>query len=153
VPERKAILPLLTDMQRGFGFCHVAIVKDEFGVTLGMVTQEDILEEIVGEIRDEFDRDELLTIRRIGDDSYEALGRISVLDFNRETGWSVPFEKGDTLGGLVFNTLGRAAQKGEKLEVPGYRVTAIDVSGSRITRVRIEQQREDDSRGEEAAAR
>ncbi len=150
VPERKAILPLLTDMQRGF--CHVAIVKDEFGVTLGMVTQEDILEEIVGEIRDEFDRDELLTIRRIGDDSFEALGRISVLDFNRETGWSVPFEKGDTLGGLVFNTLGRAAQKGEKLEVPGYRVTVIDVSGSRITRVRIEP-RADDSEAEEAVAR
>jgi putative hemolysin len=150
VPERKAILPLLTDMQRGF--CHVAIVKDEFGVTLGMVTQEDILEEIVGEIRDEFDRDELLTIRRIGHDSFEALGRISVLDFNRETGWSVPFEKGDTLGGLVFNTLGRAAQKGEKLEVPGYRVTAVDVSGSRITRVRIEQQPEQSTSASEAAA-
>jgi putative hemolysin len=150
VPERKPILPLLTDMQRGF--CHVAIVKDEFGVTLGMVTGEDILEEIVGEIRDEFDRDELLTIRRIGHDSFEALGRISVLDFNRETGWSVPFEKGDTLGGLVFNTLGRAAQKGEKLEVPGYRVTAVDVSGSRITRVRIEQQPEQSTSASEAAA-
>jgi putative hemolysin len=117
-----------------------------------MVTGEDILEEIVGEIRDEFDRDELLTIRRISADSFEALGRISVLDFNRETGWSVPFEKGDTLGGLVFNTLGRAAQKGEKLEVPGYRVTAVDVSGSRITRVRIEQQPEQSTSASEAAA-
>ena len=151
VPERKAILPLLTDMQRGF--CHVAIVKDEFGVTLGLVTQEDILEEIVGEIRDEFDQDELLTIRRIGDHSFEVLGRISVLDFNRETGWSVPCEKGDTIGGLIFNTLGRAAQKGEKLELPGYRVTTIDVSGSRITRVRIEQEREDDAHAEEVVAR
>jgi CBS domain containing-hemolysin-like protein len=150
VPQRRAILPLLTDMQRGF--CHVAIVKDEFGVTLGMVTQEDILEEIVGEIRDEFDREELLTIRRTDDGSFEAPGRVSVLDFNRETGWSVPSEKGDTLGGLVFNTLGRAAKKGETLEVPGYRVTTIDVSGSRITRVRIEQARDGESRAEEAVA-
>ena len=92
VPERKPILPLLADMQRAF--VHVAMVKDEFGVTEGMVTQEDILEEIVGEIRDEFDREELLDIRKLGDGSYQALGRVTVLDFNRETSWEVPAERG-----------------------------------------------------------
>jgi CBS domain containing-hemolysin-like protein len=88
VPERKRILELLTDMQNAF--VHFAIVKDEFGVTLGIVTQEDILEELVGEIRDEFDRDELLTIRQIAPGRYEALGRVTVRDFNRQTGWKAP---------------------------------------------------------------
>jgi CBS domain containing-hemolysin-like protein len=135
VPERKPILRLLTEMQRAF--CHVALVKDEFGVTQGLVTQEDILEEIVGEIRDEFDSEELLTIRKLRGGDYEALGRIKVLDFNRETGWQVPAEKGDTIGGLIFNTLERAPQKGESVGVRGYRLECVDVSGSRITRVRV----------------
>lgn len=135
VPERKPILRLLTEMQRAF--CHVALVKDEFGVTQGLVTQEDILEEIVGEIRDEFDSEELLMIRKLRDGSYEALGRIKVLDFNRETGWQVPAEKGDTIGGLIFNTLERAPRNGEWVDLPGYRLECTDVSGSRITRVRI----------------
>jgi len=135
VPERKPILRLLTDMQRGF--CHMAVVKDEFGVTQGLVTQEDILEEIVGEIRDEFDSEELSTIRRLPDGSYEALGRVTVRDLNREAGWQVPAERGDTLGGLFFNTLERAPRKGELLSVPGYDLVCVDVSGSRITRVRV----------------
>ena len=135
VPERKAILRLLTDMQRAF--CHIALVKDEFGVTLGLVTQEDILEEIVGEIRDEFDSEELLTIRKLDDGSYDVLGRVTVLDFNRVSEWQIPAERGDTVGGLVFNTLGRAPRKGERVQVPGYDLRCVDVSGSRIVRVRI----------------
>ena len=135
VPERKPILRLLADMQRSF--CHVALVKDEFGVTLGLVTQEDILEEIVGEIRDEFDFEELLTIRKLGDDSYEVLGRVSVLDFNRETGWRLTAEKGDTLAGLFFNTLGRSPRRGEGVDLNGYELVCVDVSGSRITRLRV----------------
>jgi putative hemolysin len=135
VPERKPILRLLADMQRSF--CHVAVVKDEFGVTLGLVTQEDILEEIVGEIRDEFDFEELLTIRRLGDAAYEVLGRVSVLDFNRETGWRLSAEKGDTLAGLFFNTLGRAPRKGESILVGDYEMVCSDVSGSRITRLQV----------------
>ncbi len=99
--------------------------------------QEDILEEIVGEIRDEFDSEELLTIRKLGDGTFEVLGRVKVLDFNRETSSQVPAEKGDTIGGLIYNTLERAPRKGESLSVPGYRLECTDVSGSRITRVRI----------------
>ena len=141
VPERKPILWLLADMQRAF--VHAAIVKDEFNVTLGLVTQEDILEELVGEIRDEFDREELLTIRRLGDDSYQAIGRVKVLDFNRETGWKVIAERGDTLAGLVFNQLGRAPRKGDTVHVPDYEITVADVSGSRVREVRITRRRED----------
>jgi putative hemolysin len=135
VPERKPILRLLTDMQRSF--CHMALVKDEFGVTLGLVTQEDILEEIVGEIRDEFDFEELLTVRKLPDMSYEVLGRVSVLDFNRESGWELPAEKGDTMGGLFFNTLGRSPRRGDKVVVGPYEMTCADMSGSRITRIRV----------------
>jgi len=135
VPERKPILRLLTDMQRSF--CHMALVKDEFGVTLGLVTQEDILEEIVGEIRDEFDFEELLTVRKLPDSTFEVLGRVSVLDFNRESGWELPAEKGDTMGGLFFNTLGRSPRRGDKVPVGNYEMTCADVSGSRITRIRV----------------
>jgi putative hemolysin len=135
VPERKAILRLLADMQRAF--VHVAIVKDEFGVTLGLVTQEDILEELVGEIRDEHDREELLTIRRVDQNTYQARGRVKVLDFNRETGWKVTAERGDTLAGLVFNTLARSARPGESVQVSGYEIAVVDMSGSRITQVRV----------------
>jgi len=135
VPERKPILRLLADMQRSFS--HMALVNDEFGVTLGLVTQEDILEEIVGEIRDEFDSEELFEVRRLSDGSYEVLGRVSVLDFNRESGWQIPAERGDTMGGLFFNTLGRAAQQGDRVEIPGYELVCSDVSGGRIVWVRV----------------
>jgi CBS domain containing-hemolysin-like protein len=150
VPERKPILRLLTDMQRAFS--HLAIVKDEFSVTLGMVTQEDILEELVGEIRDEFDREELLTIRQVTDGSYRALARVSVRDFNRKTGWDLSGERGDTLGGLVFNTLGHAAAMGEVVDLPGYQVTVVDVSGSRITEVKVTKIDADEAEGDGAKA-
>lgn len=143
VPERKPILGLLAQMQGAF--CHMALVKDEFGVTQGLVTQEDILEEIVGEIRDEFDSEELFTIRQRNDGSYEVLSRVTVLDFNRESGWQVPAERGDTLGGLMFNTLERAPTKGESVKVPGYVIRCIDVSGSRIARIHIREQTEPES--------
>jgi magnesium and cobalt exporter, CNNM family len=135
VPERKPILELLTDMQNSF--VHFAIVKDEFGVTLGIVTQEDILEELVGEIRDEFDRDELLTIRQVAPGRYQALGRVKVRDFNRQTGWKVPSESGDTLAGLVFNTLGRTPRRGESIHLPGYEIVVTDLSRNRVTQVQV----------------
>ena len=135
VPERKPILLLLQEMQRGF--MHMALVKDEFGVTLGLCTAEDILEEIVGEIRDEFDREELQTITRVAPEGYEALGRVKVLDFNRQTGWEVPAERGDSIGGLVFNLLGAAPKQGDRAQLPGFTLAVTGVSGSRITRVRV----------------
>ena len=141
VPERKPILNLLADMQRGF--VHMAIVKDEFDVTLGIATQEDVLEELVGEIRDEFDREELLAIRRLPDGSYRALGREKVRDFNRETGWDVPSEPGDTLSGLVFNALGRAPRLGDLMQTAGYDIFVADMSGNRVTEVRVVQRPEE----------
>jgi len=113
------------------------VVKDEFGNTEGIVTQEDILEEFVGEIRDEFDSEELETIRPSGENAYQAMGRLHVVDFNRRTGWEVPAERGDTLAGLTFNILVRAPRKGDVAHVAGYDIGVIDVSGTRITRVLV----------------
>jgi len=135
VPARKPILRLLSDMQRAF--IHMAIVKDEFGGTLGLVTQEDILEELVGEIRDEFDREELLTVRRVSEREFEALGRVKVADFNRDTGWEVPAEPGDSFSGLVFNALGHPPRTGEAVELEDYSLEVLAVSGSRITEVAV----------------
>lgn len=143
VPERKRILELLTDMQNAF--VHFAVVKDEFGVTLGIVTQEDILEELVGEIRDEFDRDELLTIRAVAPGRYQALGRVSVRDFNRQTGWKVPSEPSDTLAGLVFNTLGRTPRRGESIRVPGYEIVVADLSRNRVSQVQVIERPDEDA--------
>lgn len=147
VPERRAILPLLADMQHAF--VHMAIVKDEFNLTLGIVTQEDILEELVGEIRDEFDHEELLTIRRLAPDNFEALGRVKVLDFNRQSNWNIPAERGDTLAGLVFNRLGRAPRRWESVTIAGYELVVVDVSGSRISQLRIRRLDEDPEDGHE----
>jgi len=137
VPEKAAILSLLRQMQKAF--CQMAVVKDEFGVTEGLVTQEDILEEIVGEIRDEFDLDELGTISKVSDRSYEVLGRVLVHDLNRQTGWALEAGSGDTLSGVVFNSLGRAARRGDQVSVGDYHIYVSDVSGSRISRVRVSQ--------------
>ncbi len=70
---------------------------------------------------------------------------MTVRDFNRESEWQIPAERGDTVAGLVFNTLGRAPRKGEGVNVPGYDLTCLDVSGSRITRVRIVEESRTDS--------
>ncbi len=138
VPEGKRILELLTEMQRAF--VHLAVVKDEFGNTEGLLTQEDILEELVGEIRDEFDSEELETIRSAGPNAYQAMGRLHVMDFNRQTGWEVPAERGETLAGLAFNVLARPPRKGDVAQVEGYELVVTDVSGTRITRVLLRRQ-------------
>lgn len=139
VPERKQILSLLAEMQRNF--THLAIVKDEHGVTRGLVTAEDILEELVGEIRDEHDREELHSIvERHG--AYEALGRVKVTDFCRETGWEIPAERGDTLSGTVFNTLGRSPRRGDRVCLDGFEVEVLEASGTRIARVRVRRRAE-----------
>ena len=116
----------------------MAIVKDEFAITEGLVTQEDILEEIVGEIRDEFDSEELLSIHELPNGNYEAWGRVRVADFNKQTGWNLEAHRGDTLSGLVFNSLGRAPHKGDRIAVGDYDVIVTDVSGTRITRIHIQ---------------
>ncbi len=135
VPERKPILELLGEMQRVF--VHMAMVQDEFGTTQGLVTQEDILEELVGEIRDEFDRHELESIRRVAEGRYQALAQVKVIDFNRETGEQLDAESGDTLAGIVFNTLGRMPRRGESVRIPGYELVVTDLTRNRVHQVQV----------------
>lgn len=116
---------------------HLAVVRDGEGPVQGVCTLEDILEEIVGEIRDEFDQEELRAIQHVSEEEYDSLGRVKVLDFNRQTGWEIPSEPGDSLSGVVFNALGRAPIRGDVVRLPGYEIRVEDVSGTRIARVRL----------------
>ena len=135
VPERKPILDILALMQRDA--VPLAMIKDEFGVTIGLVSQEDILEEFVGELRDEFDSAELQNIRPATEGRYVARGSTTVLDFNRTTGWEVPGQAGETLGGLVFNTLGKAPNRGDRVVLDGYELVVISCKGTFIKQVRV----------------
>ena len=93
----------------------MAIIKDEFGATLGLVTLEDLLEEIVGEIRDEFDEHEVNQIKTINDKEFIVNSSMLVSDFNRRTHLKVKAEKGESLGGLIFNRLDGQVVVGTKL--------------------------------------
>ena len=150
VPERKPILDLLAEMQRDS--IPLAVVKDEFGVTAGLVTQEDVLEEFVGEIRDEFDGVELREIRPLGPGRYRARGTSSVLDFNRTSGWEVPAEAGETLAGLVFNALGKAPHQGDLVRVDRYEFVVTACKGTVITEVLARRLGDKSTTGPAAAA-
>jgi len=138
VPETKAVDDLLT-MFRQLR-THIAVVLDEYGGVSGLVTIEDVLEEIVGEIDDEYDAETVEEIHRIDDDTCEALGRTHIDEINEAMGLELP-EDGDydTIGGLVFSELGRVPQSGEELVWhDAVRISVLEATRRRIDRVRIE---------------
>ncbi len=135
VPGKMNILGLLPKMQKAF--IHIAIVTDPFGNAEGIVTQEDILEEIVGEIRDEFDREELKRIRKKGPNKYEVLGNVSIHDFNKETLWDLGGEKNDSIFEAIYNELGQLPHGGDEVQLGDFNLKVLDTSGRRITRVEI----------------
>ena len=106
-----------------------------------MFTQEDILEEIVGEIRDEFDTDELKRIKKISSSQYEVLGNVSTHDFNRETTWAIPGERGDSVGEILFTALSRTPKLNDEVQVDQYSLKVIDMSGKRLARIEISRDR------------
>jgi len=132
VPETKTLDSQLRDFQRGPA--HLAIVVDEFGGTSGLITLEDILEEIVGEIRDEHDVETPPAIRQEGD-HYVVDGRVSLGELSQALG--APFEHPDvsTVGGLIYSALGRVPRPGEELTLDGFRVVVERVDRRRVTRV------------------
>jgi CBS domain containing-hemolysin-like protein len=137
VPETRP----LRDMLREFKLqkVHIAIVLDEYGGTAGLVTIEDILEELVGEISDEHEPGEPPMFRRISDTTFEADGRLYMDEVNRQCGLSLPEDQGfDTLGGYISTTLGRIPQKGTTFEQAGARFTVLDAEPQRIKRLRID---------------
>jgi len=135
VPEAKEVSNLLREMQEEK--FHMAIVVDEYGGTAGLITLEDLLEELVGEIVDEFDVEEP-TVERFDDGSVLVSARYSVDDADDLLGAELPQGPWDTVGGLMLDLVGRVPDPGDSVEVDGFRFTALDVRGRRIGRVRIE---------------
>jgi CBS domain containing-hemolysin-like protein len=135
VPESKKVADLLRDMQKEK--VHVAIVVDEFGSVAGIVTLEDLLEEIVGEIADEYDREEP-QVEPAGDGRFRVNARLPVDELNELLDTRLPNEEWDTVGGLMMGILGRLPTQGERVEFEGLRFTAERVQGRRIGKVLIE---------------
>jgi putative hemolysin len=142
VPESKEVSALLRQMQEEK--IHMAIVVDEYGGTAGLVTLEDLLEELVGEIVDEFDVEEP-TVEKNPDGSVVVSARYAVDDADELLGAELPQGTWDTVGGLMLDLAGRVPAEGDSVEVDGFRLTALEVRGRRIGRVRIEPMRPGES--------
>jgi CBS domain containing-hemolysin-like protein len=137
VPETKRLDELLEEFQETRN--HMAIVLDEFGGVSGLVTIEDVLEEIVGEIVDEYDEALVEEIKSIDDRTAEVAARVRIDEINERLGTHLAEEgEFDTIGGFVFSHLGHIPTVGESVTVDDVRLTAIDATRRRIERVRIE---------------
>lgn len=134
IPETKRVDELLRDLQRQR--VHMAIVVDEFGGTAGIVTIEDVLEEIVGEIQDEYDVEAPL-VERVSAEEAIVDGRISLEEIADIFGVSLEDEETSTIGGLVQTHLGRIPQAGESVAVDGLEVTVLEVDGNRVRKLRV----------------
>jgi len=118
------------------GGIHMALIVDEYGGVAGAVTLEDIVEEIVGEIKDEYDQGEEQLCQQIGSDEYLFQGRVTISEFNEITGSRLSDEHADTLGGYIYGELGRVPQPGEVVSQSGVSFTVEEVVGRRIKKVR-----------------
>ena len=134
VPEAKKVDKLLAELQAKR--IHMAVVVDEYGGVAGLVTLEDIVEEIVGEIRDEYDQAEELLFQAINEDEYLFQGRIDIDDFNDIMGTELPNSEADTLSGLIYSRIGRVPTAGDKVQIKDLQLTVEQVSGQRIRKVR-----------------
>jgi CBS domain containing-hemolysin-like protein len=137
VPETKPVLDLLHEFQ--LRRRHIAIVVDEFGSTVGLVTVEDALEQVVGELEDEFD----VNARAVLTTAAGGMvldGSVSLRDLETQMRWRLPREGGvETLAGFLLTRLGKIPQGAESIEFEGRRMTVLEMSGHRISKVRIEQ--------------
>jgi CBS domain containing-hemolysin-like protein len=134
VPETKDLASLLHEFRRTK--THFAIVVDEYGGMAGILTLEDLIEEIVGEIEDEFDVPEE-QIEQIDEDTYRIDGMFPIDEFNSRFGAALPDEDYHTIAGFVFGQLGRAPQPGDEVVWDGMRFDVIDVEGNRIEKIGV----------------
>jgi CBS domain containing-hemolysin-like protein len=134
VPESKRIDDLLREMQKGR--VHLAVVVDEYGGATGIVTLEDVVEQIVGEIEDEHDRTPA-SVERLPDGSYWVAARTNIDELNESLDWSLPKRDYETIAGLVLSTLGRIPRTGEEFQVPGYTITVLEADNRRVIAVKI----------------
>ena len=135
VPEMMRVRRLLEEFQRQR--LKFALVVDEYGVIVGLVTLEDVLEELFGEIYDEFDRKEA-PIEKIAEGVYRLSPRLRVDEFNRLVGADLPSEEFETMGGLVLYLFGELPREGMSREAYGFRFTAERVKGAHILSIRVE---------------
>ncbi len=134
VPENKPVARLMREMQAGK--FHLAIVADEYGGIAGLITLEDCLEELVGEIVDEYDIEEL-AIQRLPNGDYLVEGGVQVEELNEVLDVHLPDEEWDTVGGFLFGTLEHVPELGESVETHGWRFAAEELDGRRIRLVRV----------------
>jgi CBS domain containing-hemolysin-like protein len=135
VPESKKAADLLKEMrQETF---HIALVYDEYGSTSGLVTLEDLIEELVGEISDEYDREEA-QIEKVDDDTYRVNGRLPIDDVNDLLDVELPHDEWDTVAGLMYGLLGAVPTQGATVNFDNLTFTAEKVQGRRIAKVLIE---------------
>ncbi len=134
VPETKRVPDLLREMQANQ--VHMAIAVDEFGGTAGLVTIEDLLEELVGEIADEYDDEEPMVVP-IDDGSYLIDARLDIDDLGDLIGLAIPDEDWDTVGGLVLGLAGRVPAEGETFEFNRHQLTVERVQGRRVAQIRL----------------
>jgi CBS domain containing-hemolysin-like protein len=136
VPESKKVAELLKEMQRDK--FHMALVMDEHGTLCGLVTLEDVLEEIVGEIADEYDREEP-NVKPVGEKAYRVNARTSVDQLSEVLDVKLPTTEWDTVGGLMLGVLGHLPAQGEQVELESLRFTAERVHGRRIAEILVEE--------------
>ncbi|MDO8689545.1 MAG: hemolysin family protein [Dehalococcoidia bacterium] len=134
IPESKRIDELLQELQERR--VHMAVVVDEYGGTAGLVTIEDLLEEIVGEIQDEYDREEP-QIERVNDSEAILDGRVSIDDLNQLFDQDIDAEEFDTVGGLVIHQLGKMPSLGDSVEMGGISLQVLATVGRRIKKVKV----------------
>jgi putative hemolysin len=136
VPETKPVLDLLKEFQQRRR--HLAIVVDEFGSTVGLVTVEDAIEQLVGEVEDEFDV-AAKTVLTSASGAVLLDGSVNLRDLETQMGWRIPREGGvETLAGFLLTRLGKIPRGGETVDFEGRRLTVMEMSGNRISKVRIE---------------
>ncbi len=136
VPESKRLDVLLKEFRASRN--HMAIVVDEYGSAAGLVTIEDVLEQIVGEIDDEHDYDEGSGIFRRGDNAFSAKARTAIDDFNEHFGCNFPDDEFDTIGGLIVHELGHLPKRGESVELGPFRFTVMRADSRRVHMLNIE---------------
>jgi CBS domain containing-hemolysin-like protein len=150
IPESKKVDELLQELQQRK--VHMAVVVDEYGGTAGLVTIEDLLEEIVGEIQDEYDAEEP-TVKTVNSFEYLFDARVPIDEVNKLLGVELPDEGGDTLGGFIYSQLGKVPALGDRVEYQNVTMEVLSVNGRRIKQVRALVTPSDDEGGTPAPER
>ena len=134
IPENKPVNRLMREMQAEK--FHLALVADEYGALAGLITLEDCLEELVGEIVDEHDEEDT-EVQRLPDGDYSVDGGMSIHDLNELLDLDLPDDQWETVAGFLFGTLEHVPEAGESVTQEGWRFTATEVKGRRIKRVKV----------------